>query len=121
MRLVDETRGSTQRDLELRTLAGEYGVKVAVAKSPEQKKRLPLEQRKAEAAIVRAYQPEDFDLWLHRKNERDDTTHERLESLSKRRAASARIKRAQAVQPTRTIAQRPTFTPDELERYRAKQ
>jgi hypothetical protein len=37
---------------------------------PQQKKTLRQQQRTAEAAIVRARQPEDFGPWLHRRDER---------------------------------------------------
>jgi flagellar biosynthesis GTPase FlhF len=73
-----------RRDLEIRNLAAEYRAKAAIA-NPTEGKRLRAEQRKAEAAIVKTYQAEDFGAWLHRKAERDDGTVERLEALNKRR------------------------------------
>ena len=76
-----------RRDVELRDLAAEYKAKAAVA-DPKEKKRLRAEHRKAEAAIVRAYQPEDFGAWLHRKAERNQPTLERLEALYKQRGAA---------------------------------
>jgi hypothetical protein len=75
-----------RRDVEIRNLAAEYRAKTAIA-DPKDKKRLRQEQRKAEAAIVAAHQPEDFGVWLHRRNERDEAVLERLQALFKQRGA----------------------------------
>jgi hypothetical protein len=75
-----------RRDIQIRNLAAEYRAKVTIA-DPKDKKRLRQEQRKAEAAIVAAHQPEDFGVWLHRRNERDQAVFERLEALFKQRGA----------------------------------
>jgi hypothetical protein len=55
------------------------------AADPKEHKRLRQEQRTAEAAIVRAHEPEDFGAWLHRRNERDQAILEQLEALFKQR------------------------------------
>jgi hypothetical protein len=60
----------TRRDIQTRNLAAEYRTRFAVlaaASSPEQKNRLRQEQRKAEAAIVKAHQPENFGVWRRQK------------------------------------------------------
>jgi hypothetical protein len=57
----------TRRDIQTCNLAAEYRTRFAAPSSPEQKKQ---EQRKAEAAIVKAHQPEDFGLWRRQKNGR---------------------------------------------------
>jgi hypothetical protein len=75
-----------KRDLEIRNLAAQYRTKMHPA-DPKENKRLRQEQRKAEAAIVRAHEPEDFGAWLHRRNDRDQASLERLEALVKRRDA----------------------------------
>jgi hypothetical protein len=51
-------------------------------------KRLRIEQRKAEAAIVNAHVPEDFGAWLQRKAQRDEATLERLGALFQDRSAN---------------------------------
>jgi hypothetical protein len=76
------------RDLAIRNLAAEYRAKSAIA-DPQQKKRLRLEQRKAEAAIVNAHVPEDFGAWLQRKTERDEATLKRLGALFQDRSAKS--------------------------------
>jgi hypothetical protein len=89
-----------RRDIEVRNLAAEYRAKAAIA-DPKQRKRLRQEQRKAEAAIVEAHQPEDFGVWLHRKAERDEIALERLEALLKERAPQ---RREQSLPPRQTVA-----------------
>ena len=54
----------TRRDIQTCNLAAEYRTRFAAPSSPEQKKQ---EQRKAEAAIVKAHQPEDFGVWRRQK------------------------------------------------------
>jgi hypothetical protein len=67
-----------KRDLAIRNLAAQYRTKMHAA-DPKENKRLRQEQRKAEAAIVRAHEPEDFGAC----NERDQASLERLEALFK--------------------------------------
>jgi hypothetical protein len=92
-----------KRDVEIRNLAAEYRTKMHPA-DPKENKRLRQEQRKAEAAIVRAHEPEDFGAWLHRRNERDQAILERLEALLKRRdersIAGTRCRRKRRCRPT---------------------
>ncbi|MGP6156710.1 MAG: hypothetical protein ACLPYS_04190 [Vulcanimicrobiaceae bacterium] len=62
-----------RRDREPRELAIEYRAKVADAGDDvQQKKTLRHEQRKHQAAIVKAHASEEFDVWLHRRRERHD-------------------------------------------------
>jgi hypothetical protein len=91
-----------RRDIEIRNLAAEYRAKAAIA-TPKEKKHLRSEQRKAEAAIVTAHEPEDFGVWLHRKAERDEVALERLEEMFKARATHEQ-QPAQSLPPKQTIA-----------------
>ncbi len=84
-----------RRDLELRELATQYRVKAKSADSKE-KKRLRLEQRKAEAAIVRAHQPEDFGAWLHSRKDAEEETLDRLNALYKQRTDRAETLKREA-------------------------
>jgi hypothetical protein len=59
----DWTMMRNRRDIALRKLAAEYRVKAATA-DPQQTKTSRREQRKAEAAIVREHQHQDFGAWL---------------------------------------------------------
>jgi hypothetical protein len=82
-----------QRDREIRDLAESYRARVKHA-TPEQQKLLRQEQRKAEAAIVKAHEPEDFGAWLHRHRERQGTQAQRvdeLEQLRQQKAVAAAI------------------------------
>jgi hypothetical protein len=76
-----------RRDVAIRNLVAEYRPRIATAGRPEQKKHLRQEQRRAEAAIVREHQPEDFGAWLRRREEREEVTLEQLEALYKQRDA----------------------------------
>ncbi len=114
-----------RRDIEIRNLAAEYRAKAAIA-DPKQRKRLRQEQRKAEAAIVEAHQPEDFGVWLHHKAERDEIVLERLEALFTEREPQ---RREQSLPPRPTVAPKVGVpSPEDLaaiqrhqERERAKQ
>ena len=104
-----------RRDVAIRTLAAEYRPRIAAA-SAEQKKRLRQEQRKAEAAIVRDHRPEDFGVWLHRREEREEATLQRLEALYKQRdavTAQRSIKPKKAIDYARKV-KTPTSTEREL-------
>jgi hypothetical protein len=90
-----------RRDIALRNLAAQYRAKAAAA-DPQQKKTLRQEQRKAEAAIVREHQPEDFGVWLHRRNEHQEAALGRLEALFKQRQTVRQVMNkapAQALEP----------------------
>lgn len=76
----------TQRDRQIRDLAVAYRAKVDAA-NPEQHKNLRQEQRKAEAAIMKAHEPEDFGVWLRRHRQREQTQAARLDELAQRRQA----------------------------------
>jgi hypothetical protein len=61
-------------------------------------------RRKAEAAIVNQYRPEDFQVRLHRRAEREDERLDRLEAIYKQRDAhEAKPERKVAQKMTRTI------------------
>ncbi len=75
------------RDRDLQQIAGEFRQRRAGVNDPVALKALRGEQRRAEAAVAKAYQPQDFGAWLYRHEEREETAGERLYDLSRHRAA----------------------------------
>jgi len=78
-----------ERDVAIRKLAAEYRSRIAGAGGAEQKQHLRQEQRKAEAAIVRAHQPEDFGAWLYNQERETDARAAGTRS-ARRRGSPAR-------------------------------
>jgi len=74
------------RDRDLQQIAGEFRQRRAGVDDPVALKALRGEQRRAEAAVAKAYQPQDFGAWLYRREEREETAAECLHDLSRHRA-----------------------------------
>ena len=75
----------TARDLELRDLSEQYRQRRQIATGPSELKALRQEQRRDEAAIAKAYQPEDFGAWLHRRRSACEVVEERVQNLARYR------------------------------------
>jgi hypothetical protein len=75
------------RDRELLDTAAEFRARRQGVSDPAELKTLRQAQRRAEAVVAKAYQPEDFGVWLHRYEQRDETVSDRLEVLRKKRVS----------------------------------